>query len=74
MPVGAIGGCAPIIINIAAALSQFRTYVCEFTFRALGQIFGLYVHKLLRRAASLVDLCVDVHLRLPASFINLRIN
>ena len=73
-PVGAVGRCTQIIINIAAALSQFHKYACEFASRALSQIFGLHVNKPLRRAASLVDLRVDVHLRLSASFINLRIN
>ena len=72
--VEAIGRCTPIIINIAAALSQFRKYACEFTSMALSQIFGLHVNKHLRRAASFVNLRVDVHLRLSASFINLRIN
>ena len=73
-PVGAVGRCTPIVINVAAALSQFHIYACEFASRALSQIFGLHVNKPLRRAASLVDLRVDVHLRLSASFINLRIN
>ena len=73
-PVGAVGRCTPIIINVAAALSQFHKYACEFASRALSQIFGLHVNKPLRRAASLVDLRVDVHLRLSGSFINLRIN
>ena len=72
--VDAEGRCTPIIINIVAALSQFRKYACELRSRALSQIFGLHVNKPLRRAASLVDLRVDVHLRLSASFINLHIN
>ena len=73
-PVGAVGRCTQIIINIVAALGQFHKYACEFASGALSQIFGLHVNKPLRRAASLVDLRVDVHLRLSASFINLRIH